>query len=239
MTRFETGLKRTAARLLAFAVFTTAFAPVFAGARPVRIMPLGDSLTSSIDGQASYRYLLYRKLVGTGFRVDFVGTQWGVGSGTSGPEGFDQDHEGHPGATTDDILANVQNWASQTRPDIVLLLVGGTDFEHGYTVSHVFKNSLRIIAKLRSVNPNVKILWALLPPAPDQIAEAKAYNSRVLRLGMYHSLPNSPVRIVNLWSNFKPDRDTVDGDHPNALGERKFANRFFVGLFQLLLYPGI
>ncbi|HWH69765.1 MAG TPA: hypothetical protein VNT26_10290, partial [Candidatus Sulfotelmatobacter sp.] len=120
--------KPTAVKLLFLAVLSAVmlWGP-WAGAQstPVRIMPLGDSITSSIDGQASYRYWLWKRLQAAGFNVDFVGTLWGVGDGASGiyPD-FDQDHEGHPGATTDDILNSISSWAAQDQPDVVLLLIG-------------------------------------------------------------------------------------------------------------------
>jgi lysophospholipase L1-like esterase len=201
-------------------------------AAQVRIMPLGDSITSSVDGQASYRYWLWRRLVSAKLQVDFVGTQWGVGDGTSGAVygNFDQDHEGHPGYATDEVLAGVADWASQTHPQAVMLCIGANDFERGYTAAHALANTLRIIGTLRAINPRIAVLWAMLPPDPRLNAQIKAYNLGVLRYAPRISRLTSPVRIVNLSSGFYPARDTLDGVHPNYLGEQKIALRFYATL---------
>jgi lysophospholipase L1-like esterase len=201
----------------------------------VRIMPLGDSITSSIDGQASYRYWLWQKLVKSGVNADFVGTQWGVGDGASGvyPD-FDQDHEGHPGNTTDDILYGIADWASATQPNVVLLCIGANDFEQGQSASHALANTRQIIRTLRAVNSKVVVLWATLPPDPGYAAQTKAYNSGVLRLAPALSKTGPPVRVVNLSPNFSPSQDTVDGVHPNITGEKKIANRFYNSLMPVL-----
>jgi acyl-CoA thioesterase I len=203
---------------------------------PVRIMPLGDSVTSGLDGSASYRYWLWKQLQAKGFNVDFVGTLWGVGAdGASGiyPD-FDQDHEGHFGATTDDILNGIGDWAAQTQPQVVLLLIGGNDFQNGAAPQQVLDNTGAIINTLRSVNPNVAVLWAMLPQAPDQRAPDQAYNRGVSRLARAWSTPHSPIRAVDLWSGFSPAKDTLDGQHPNALGERMLAARFYAALGPIL-----
>src|ERR1051325_4979128 len=69
-----------------------------------RIMPLGDSLTSGLPGQASYRYWLWKRLQASGYHVNFVGSNWGVAEGSPALySDFDEDNEGHPSDTTDDI----------------------------------------------------------------------------------------------------------------------------------------
>jgi lysophospholipase L1-like esterase len=207
---------------------------------PARIMLLGDSLTSSIGGQASYRYWLWKKLEASGYNVDFVGSLWGVADGESAlyPD-FDQDHEGHPSATTNDILYGIGSWASWSRPDVVLMLVGATDFEEDVSAPDALTNSVEIINVLREVNPNIAILWAMVPPAPDQSSsQTKAYNRGVSRYARALSQPASPIRVVNLWSGYSPRRDTVDGEHPNASGERKFASRFYSQLTRVLRWLG-
>ena len=203
---------------------------------PIRIMPLGDSVTSGLDGSASYRYWLWQLLQAKKFNVDFVGTLWGVGpDGASGIyPNFDQDHEGHFGATTDDILNGIGDWAAQTQPQVVLLLIGGNDFQNGASPGQVLDNTGAIIDTLRSVNPNVAVLWAMLPQAPDQRAQDQAYNRGVSRLARAWSTTQSPIRVVNLWSGFNPAKDTLDGQHPNASGEKILAARFYAALAPIL-----
>lgn len=227
----------TARVILTLAVFSVASSTVVeARDQPYRIMPVGDSLTSSIEGQASYRYWLWKRLERTRYNVDFVGSRWGIGNGASAIYAdFDQDHEGYPGATTSGILYGISGWASQAQPDIVLLVIGANDIDRGLSPEGALENTRQIIATLRSVNPNVTILWGLLPPPPQPNPAYKMYNSQILGCSRAWSTRESPIRVVNLWSGYWPSRDTVDGDHPNASGEQKFAARFFGQLYPTLL----
>lgn len=196
-----------------------------------RVMPLGDSLTSSVDGASSYRYWLWKRIGMAGKSIDFVGTQWGVGDGASAvPGDFDQDHEGHPGATTDDILYSLDYYTSANTPDIVLLLIGGNDFDRGFGADHALANTRKIIDGLRAANPGVIILWAMLPPAATHTKELKAYNSGLLKVAPRWSTRNSPIRVVNLWSGFSVTKNTRDGEHPNTSGEKMYALRFYAAM---------
>src|SRR4051794_14669158 len=141
-----------------------------AAASPLRILPLGDSITSGINGHDSYRFPLGQSLTASGCGYDFVGGLRGwydTGAGTSVPSttaGFtDQDHEGHSGFTTDQILAGVPGWVSALGFDAVLLHAGHNDF--WYTAAPQSASVSRdhlgsIIDALRARNPNVIVLVA-------------------------------------------------------------------------------
>ena len=70
-------------RLLLFSIALWSISSFTGGARlgeaapPIRIMPLGDSITygTSSTGTVGYRRPLYQFLVGAGYSVDFVGSQ--------------------------------------------------------------------------------------------------------------------------------------------------------------------
>jgi len=110
-------------------------------AGPIKIMPLGDSITQGFSSgvadeefQVSYRKVLYDKLKAAGHGVNdeiFVGTLF---SGESVPD-FDPDHEGHPGWRADEIVigrtgsgeGKLADWLIAEGPDIVLLHIGTND----------------------------------------------------------------------------------------------------------------
>src|SRR5687767_12424317 len=95
--------RRPRGLLAACAVATLAAAVVpgtgrpAAAASPVRIMPIGDSITEGSDGSVTYRRFLWLQLAAAGHRVDFVGTRSGVRDGVPKYTDFDQDHDGHAG----------------------------------------------------------------------------------------------------------------------------------------------
>lgn len=226
--------RKSAASVLGLATFVFMSLWVQQAVAQVRIMPLGDSLTSGLPGQASYRYWLWKRLRAAGYQINFVGSNWGVGEGTPALySDFDEDNEGHPSLTTDDILYALRTWQTAARPDVVLMLVGATDFERGRSVSYVIGNSARIITSLRSVNPHVVIVWAMLPRGKNPVRE-QAYNSAIPRLASNWSGPRSPIYVADLWSGFYPGQDTIDGQHPNTRGEQLMANGFYNPLVSVL-----
>ena len=199
-----------------------------------RILPLGDSVTSSFAPYSSYRYWLWHDLVDAGINADFVGTQHGVAGGTPQNTDYDQDHEGHPGWTTEDALANIDTIAAATQPDVVLIDLGANDVMEGVPRETTVTNLELIIEHLRAVNPNVIILLGqptqYIGPNHKLLSKLKGAISRIAKT---ESQAGSPVIRVNLGSGFNVRRDTFDGMHPNESGEKKIASKFFAALTQL------
>lgn len=92
----------------------------------VRIMPLGDSITD--DDQTGttgngYRKPLWDDLYANQFWVDFVGSR------QSATSDFDNEHEGHPAWSDDQIADNVQDFLDDNPADVVLLHIGTNDLD--------------------------------------------------------------------------------------------------------------
>lgn len=210
----------------------------------VRIMPLGDSITASSHGQASYRYWLWKKLVTAGAKVDFVGSQKGVSGGTPRYSDFDQNHEGHSGWTAFQVGQYITQWARTYRPNIVLIDLGVNDLIEGKPAPWVVGQLKLIIVKLRMVNPQIKVLIAKTPPMvgyEDQIAE---FNDLIGLMAAQMNNATSQVWAVDLAAGYDIATDSGDGVHPNEYGEKKIANRFYTRILPLLsilrqpaLYP--
>jgi acyl-CoA thioesterase-1 len=200
----------------------------------VRIMPLGDSITASSDGQASYRYWLWKKLVTAGADVDFVGSQYGVAYGSPRFLDFDQNHEGHTGWTTYQVVPYVTKWASTYRPDIVLLDLGANDVVQGKPTRNTITQLRFIIMLLRAVNPNVKVLLAKLTPMAGYEGQVADLNSQIGPLAAQLNRPGSSVMAVDLASGFDLGADAGDGVHPNEAGEKIIANRFYRLILSML-----
>src|SRR6267143_5836411 len=84
---------------IACAVSATATPP------PIRILPLGDSITHGWIVPGGYRLPLYQLLTNAGYNVDFTGTQADNGA----PALPDPDHEGHSGWTIRGINSIAQD----------------------------------------------------------------------------------------------------------------------------------
>ena len=88
-----------------------------AEADPVRIMPLGDSITGS---PGCWRALLWNDLLAAGHTdIDFVGTLAPQGCGVT----HDGDNEGHGGYLATTIAATdlLPGWLAATDPHVVVL----------------------------------------------------------------------------------------------------------------------
>jgi acyl-CoA thioesterase I len=200
----------------------------FSAPAQTRVLPFGDSVTSSFAPYSSYRYWLWQRLVDAGYRVDFVGTRSGVDSGWPERTDYDQDHEGHAGWTTYDALYATLDVAYATRPDIVLVDFGANDIDDGYTPDTIRDNLREIITRFRTVNPNVVIVLA--QPTPYEGADNKQLarlRSAISRAARLENQRFSPVRVVNLGSGFSVRKDTFDGTHPNESGEIKIAKKYY------------
>ena len=216
-------------------------AQVCSGA-PLRIMPLGDSITQALSDQRSYRYNLWVKLVDAGATFDFVGSQdSNHGGNPVWPDHlgqpFDRHHEGHAGFRSDEIAASLPGWMSGYVPDVVLMHVGTNDVLQGKPNDETVVYLRRIIDLLRARNPHVAILLATLIPTTylpqnDHITEL---NARIEAIVLEKNASQSPVILVDQSAGFDAAADLSDGVHPSASGEEKIARKWFEALQLFLL----
>ncbi|MFC7482366.1 GDSL-type esterase/lipase family protein [Luedemannella flava] len=163
-------------------VQTVVSAPAASAATPVKVMPLGDSITGN---PGCWRALLWNKLVSAGYtNIDFVGTQPAQGCGVS----HDGDNEGHGGY----LATNVANqnmlppWLAATTPDIVIMHFGTNDVWSNIAPSTILAAFTTMVNQMRASNPNMRILVAkIIPVAPgtcgDCPARTVAFNDAIPR----------------------------------------------------------
>ena len=197
----------------------------------VRVVPLGDSITSAEAGHASYRYWLWKDLAAAGFYVDFVGTQRGVAGGAPRFSDFDQDHEGHWGWRAEEVLAEAHDWAVVTRPDIVLLHLGHNDLLARQGVDGTIDELAAIIGELRRYDSSIAVLMAMIiPGSSPELEPIESLNAAIRSLAGSLTTAKSRVVVVDQWSGFDPILDTYDGIHPNETGEKKMSRRWLAAL---------
>jgi lysophospholipase L1-like esterase len=210
--------------------------PALSAAAPVRIMPLGDSITA---GPGCWRALLWDRLQRTGYTdIDFVGTQ--PGGGCSVP--FDGDHEGHGGFSATGIADQNQlpPWLAATNPDIVLMHLGTNDMWGGFIPT---ENKLaaftKLVGQMRANNPDVKIIVAQIIPMSQSAcatcpADVVALNNRIPGWAAGLTTAQSPIVVADQWTGFNTATDTTDGVHPNDAGFQKMSDRFYPVVAQVL-----
>ncbi|GAA2311377.1 hypothetical protein GCM10010234_64840 [Streptomyces hawaiiensis] len=216
---------------LGVALAPSATAAPTPAAAPVRIMPLGDSITGS---PGCWRALLWNRLQSTGYRnIDFVGTLNQRGC----PQAFDGDNEGHGG----ELVTNVANRnllpgrLAATRPDIVVMHFGTNDVWSNVSPDTILAAYTKLVQQTRASNPGMKILVAqLIPMNPSGCTgcaqRVVALNARMPGWARATSTSRSPVTVVDQWTGFNTASDTYDGVHPSASGNEKIAARWYPAL---------
>jgi lysophospholipase L1-like esterase len=202
-----------------------------AAAAPVRVMPLGDSITGS---PGCWRALLWNQLQSAGVtNVDFVGTLPAQGCGVS----HDGDNEGHGGilATNMADANQLVPWLSATRPDIVMMHLGTNDVWSNRSTTTILAAFSKLVDQMRASNPAMKILVAqIIPMNPSTCSECGArtvaLNNAIPGWAASRSTSQSPIVVVDQWTGFSTSADTNDGVHPVQSGNVKIANRWLAPL---------
>lgn len=211
-----------------------------AEASQVNILTLGDSITASSAPGSSYRYYLSQALDARGVHYDFVGSQSG-----GGPVGFDDDHEGHSGWRTSDILqgkatqpdaGKLSDWLGGYGVDVALVHLGTNDVLKGVSAGGkpdagtTAENLAAIVQTLRAFNPGVAVVLAKIIPLDWSLDSAiQGVNAQIQGIADALSTDESPILVADAYTGF--DKNWLyDGVHPDATGERFIAEEFLAAI---------
>lgn len=240
--------------LFLFSLYSVLVTALPAAAAIIKIMPLGDSITSGIAGSTDdtgYRLDLYLNLTGVGYSsgdLDFVGS---LANGIGTPADFPRNHEGHGGWSANQIRDNVYDWLNNNPADIVLLHIGTNDITAGQPTAGIVTEVSQILDKIDDFeldfNSEIWVVLALIinrscipynPPC-DKSLETETFNTALFN--MASARINDKIVIVdmeteaNLDYRVKPDGDMDDEVHPFDTGYKKMADLWLVGLQQGIL----
>jgi lysophospholipase L1-like esterase len=192
---------------------------------PVKIMPLGDSITGS---PGCWRALLWQKLPAA--KVDFVGTLPPQGCGFT----YDGENEGHGGylATTTADQNLLVGWLAATHPDVVMMHFGTNDVWSNIPTATILAAYTKLVGQMRDSKPTMKILVAqIIPMNPSTCtacaAGVVALDAAIPAWAASLSTAASPITVVDQWTGFNDATDTYDGVHPNDAGNVKMANAWY------------
>ena len=219
----------------------------------MNILPLGNSLTNGSNMFNSYRRDLWQMLHKANYNFDFIGSWDKPNIGGNVPNAdFDMDHDGHSGWKASDLLnqpdwdkqrGNIRDWLLTYTPDIALLEFGTNEVFQCVTNRDAINNIDTVIQLLREKNKSVKIFLAQIPPlgaawadkklCNNDIEYAKAvieFNKAILQYGKAKSSTASPIIIVDQFTGVNPAVDMYDDIHPNIIGEKKMAGKWFAAI---------
>jgi len=208
-------------------------------ADPVKIMPLGDSITygdNYADGdnprptgkRHAYRNFLWYKLSDAGYDADFVGSEV---AGQDVSPSFDPDNEGHPGWTSYDVVYEVYDWLTINTPDIILLHLGSNDH---FSYMGGMEGVLNEINRYQDETGNyIHVIVALIIDKKRSETTIRNFNRNLQNLVNERIHKGELITLVDMYSGAKfVQSDYADNTHPNDSGYNKMASVWFDGIMK-------
>lgn len=200
---------------------------------PLRVMPIGDSVTKGSESAVGpgYRFFTWNRAQAEGVQFNFVGT-------FGNPPYL---HEGIGGSRIQDIDMYLNLAMNNDNPDIVLLMAGTANVnqEYAFTSASTMAGLLNsLVDRILNQWPNVYLVVASIPPVdttmrgdPPDISTAKdnlakAYSPMVKSIA---TSKGSRVRYAEVYQNLNKATDLAanDGLHPNDRGYLKISNSIY------------
>ncbi len=203
---------------------------------PIRIMPLGDSITYDnlhvdidtdnprpVGVRTAYRSHLWYMLEDANYDVDFVGS---VVAGQSIKPPFDPDNEGHPSWTSYDIASKVYGYLAQNPADIILLHIGTNDLS--ISVNGV-DSILNEISRFEDdTGHTVRVIVALIIDRQEHSETISIFNNNLKQLIESRIGEGDLLTLVDMYHGAGLTRgDYADRTHPNSSGYLKMAKMWF------------
>jgi len=190
-------------------------------------------------------------------KFDFIGSRRGdPGCSFSG---YDQDNEGHGGYIVTDILKatstgrpsgadandpfdssakDLMTWFDNRPTDVVLMHFGTNDVWSNIAPATILSAYTAILNKLRSVNPSVRVMVAQITPLNPSgcsacVSRVQTLNGMIPGWATQNNTAQSPVTVVDQYTNFNTATDTGDGVHANPTGSMKIAMNWFNALIPI------
>ena len=212
--------------LFAFILSAVAFAA------PIKIMPIGDSITygQGWDPQGGYRAVLREKLVTADYDVDYVGTQ----SANPGPlaQSGDVQHEGHPGWTVERVTSALPEWfAKVDAPHVILLKIGTNNCNNNHDT--VMTQLRALLDEIKRLQPSAHVICATIIPflngteVGSNDVWVQDHNALVRAEVASRAQAGDRISLADIYPVVSPTEGMNDDRHPNETGYRAMADVWF------------
>ncbi|KUO15161.1 ricin-type beta-trefoil lectin domain protein [Streptomyces dysideae] len=192
---------------------------------PLRVMPLGDSITWGVGSSTGngYRGPLWNRLAADGHPLDFVGT------GRNGSMS-DPDNEGHSGYHINEIAALADASLTRYRPNVVTLHIGTNDLIGASGADAAIAELRSLVNQITADVPDATVLVASLVVSTNSSEEQwrGMYNQAIRQIVSEAQAAGKHVAFVDMSS--LTTADLADPLHPNDSGYQKMADAFHRGV---------
>ncbi|WKX71011.1 GDSL-type esterase/lipase family protein [Streptomyces sp. XD-27] len=216
----------------------------------MRIMFVGDSMTIGSAGDFTWRYRMWKHLNATyGGPYAIVGPRTEVyDKHADAPVSHDYGDPAFPARARRHLAGWGEGWLHMApligdairdhRADTLLISLGLIDLGFYTDAEQTAANARRFIAEARTANPGIHAV--LLPVIHNIRAESDApfaadcdrFNELLAKAVADLDSPASPLLLASRPAAYDIHRDTYDGTHPNASGERRIAGAFAEAMHQ-------
>ncbi len=188
------------------------------GPLPLRVMPLGDSITHGLQYPGGYRRQLWRLALAAGTPISFVGSQRDASTYL-----LDPDHEGHPGWQIQQLDQHVSSWLRIYRPHVILLHIGTNNFwQKGELPELAPRRLAQLIDRIITTAPNARLYVATLIPSGQGDAKVRRFNAAVPAIVADRAEQGARIALVDQHAALT-SADLIDGIHPTRQGYAKMA----------------
>jgi lysophospholipase L1-like esterase len=195
---------------------------------PLRIMPLGDSITRGLTNggpiPGGYRERLYTRLTLELYPVDFVGSAndnpW-----TTAP--VDADHEGHGGWRIDEFAPNIAAYL-EAQPAVLLLHLGTNDINQDTDLANAPTRLNSLLNQIALYSPRTEIVVAQIigSTSPTENTQIQAYNAALTAVVSAQQAAGHNVTLMNAYSAVSM-ANMADTYHPTKDGYDQLADAWF------------
>jgi len=195
---------------------------------PIKIMPLGDSITygEGIVSYGGYRNLLGALLESEGVLFDFVGSQ------RSGAESIaDADNEGHSGWTTSYLRMGIdtQGWLETYQPHLILLHIGTNDLRDGHPL-YAAQDLSALLDDILTRLPDTQVIVArIIRTRWGTDTKHVDFNNAIPELVTAKGAQVSMVDMQDILSK----GDLISLFHPSPRGYDKMAHAWMTAILAL------
>jgi lysophospholipase L1-like esterase len=227
-------MTRPLAPVLALAAALAA-AAASAQAEPIKILPIGDSLTKGIGSthRAGYRLEFLARMKAAGVDVDMVG------SFHDGPKEIDRDHQGHQGQGVAKLDEVSFDELRRERPNAVILMIGTNDAKEKSLVPDAFRIRYSVLLDRILAESRMKLVVATIPPVRfGRRAKLIAGMNGIIKSEVEkRAAAGKSIRLVDVYSLLDDRADFVDALHMNDAAYAKMGDAFADALLELLDTP--
>ena len=183
-----------------------------------RILILGDSLTEGygVSAQQAFPSLLEKKL-NDEFSSDKNSSYEIINAGISG-------------STSSGGVSRIE-WLLKSKPDFLILALGGNDGLRGVPVEETKNNLEKIILSAKSKNIPTLLAGMKMPPNYG-IEYTREFSKQFEDLANQENVPLIPFLLEGVGGN--PAMNLPDRIHPNPAGHQKIAETVFQNLINHL-----